>query len=76
MRERTIGEVFELDGSMLEVIPDPQDEGTFRCQKCVLMATPSRRLCLYDEVREITGPCNRWKRKDGRDVQFIYAEKH
>jgi len=76
MPDRPVGEVFELKGERLEVVPDPQGTGTYRCESCALMATPSRKLCLYDSIREVVGSCNRWRRRDGRDVQFVKVENN
>lgn len=70
-RERMIGEMFEWEGLRLMVVPDKQDRDTMRCGRCALFAPCSGSACLSDSVRDEVGPCNRWKRKDGCDVQFM-----
>lgn len=72
--ERAMGEEFELDGITLRVVSDEQSEGTYRCDRCVLNVTSSIRRCTSSKVRAVVGRCNKWRRKDGMDVQFVYAK--
>ena len=63
---RPIGEKFEYDGDMLEVVEEKEG-----CKGCYFIDS---KACLCGEAQDITGYCFSSVREDGKDVIFKKVE--
>ena len=65
--ERKIGEKFDYEGDMLEVV----EEGEITCKGCYFIDS---KVCLTGEAQDIAGYCFSSSREDGTDVIFKEVE--
>ena len=64
---RPIGEKFDYEGDMLEVV----EEGEITCKGCYLSNCT---CCRFDEIIDITGYCSSSERDDKKEVIFKKVE--
>lgn len=59
-----LGEIFEHDGVLLEVVPSPVNNWIDECSRCYFYNT-----CTHEDIK-----CTRSTRKDNRDIVFNCIE--
>lgn len=64
MKYHEIGEIFEHDGVLLEVVPSPVNNWVDECSRCYFYNT-----CTHEDIK-----CTRSTRKDNRDIVFNRIE--
>ena len=64
MKYHELGEIFEHDGVLLEVVPSPINKWIDTCCRCYFYNT-----CTHEDIK-----CTRSTRKDNRDIVFNRIE--
>ena len=75
--ERKIGEIFEVDGKVVECVETNNACHTNDGKKCVFLSDGilGQVICFEKSIKEKTGTCSFVIRTDKQDVCFVEVQK-